>query len=641
MHILALLIFILISFSPPMAFSDEQVSDDTKAKVRAEEIAFEEIPIVVTASRKPQKITEALSTIDVITAEDIKDWGVFTLDEALEFLPGMDVRRSNIYQKISPRGLGVTGIKPEFTPRILGLMDGRRLNTAWSGEFRGDISLNNVERIEVIRGPGSSLYGPNAFTGAVNIITKSGKDVELGDVSLSAGGDSTYLGEANIGKKFDKADVFLSIRGFTTNGQDLLNNNDDAETFDLFGKVKFKDVVFSIGHDSTEKEIAGTVPVTLPSGKIVGPTPDDWWKTKSDFADISYTKDMTQNLNIGAKGYINKHKGDYYFATTPEPNLNIESLSYGLNLQGNYQINDYHLLIVGSDFFRDQAEQIGKGEHSANNFGPFLEYSGRFFDRLILTLGGRYDIHSIHEDVFTPRVGAVYRIGEDTTVRASYGEAFRAPTFEDLYVDFWLRKTMHMVGNRDLKPERLKTYELGLGQRFWHNLQASLNIFYTDAKDLILPERRTIPTIPPVTEVYNSNTGKAKIKGFEFGLKGKPFKFLSFFGNYSYQDSEDEAGNNLSYVPHNKFNLGINVHPLDYASLNLTVHHVGRRDYETTMYEKGTLDSYTVTDLKLQGNWKKFNISLAIYNLFNEIYQETKDYLTPERSYLITVGYKF
>jgi len=632
MHIvLALLIFTLLTFSPNIAFSDGQVSGDTKTKVIAEEIAFEEVPVVVTASRKPQKITEALSTIDVITAEDIKDWGVLTLDEALEFLPGMDVRRSNIYQKISPRGLGVTGTKPEFSSRILGLMDGRRLNNAWAGAFRGDLPLTNVERIEVIRGPGSSLYGPNAFTGVINIITKSGKDVELGEVLLGAGGDSTYLGEANIGKKFDKADVFLSLRGFTTNGQDLLNNNnDDAEMFDLLGKVKFKDVVFSIGHDSTEKGIPG---------RIGSSTPDDRWKTKSDFADISYTNDITQKLNLGIKGYINKNTDDFYFKTAPTPDLKNESLSYGLNLQGNYQISDYHLFIIGSDFFRDQTEQIGKEEHSANNFGPFLEYSGRFFEKLFLTLGARYDVHSIYEDVFTPRVGAVYRVGEDTTIKASYGEAFRAPTFEELYVDFWRNSRQHMMGNENLKSERLKTYELGLVQRIWHNLQSNLSLFYTDAKDLIVTKSESLGQ--GKSKFYNDNIGDAEIKGFELGLKGKPFKFFSFFGNYSYQDGEDGSGNNLIYVPHNKFNLGINVHPLEYASFNLTVHYVGERDYETEKGQKGTLESYTVTDLKLQCSWKKVTIALAIYNLFNEIYEETKDYLTPERSYLVTLGYKF
>jgi outer membrane cobalamin receptor len=621
--ILVVLIFFFIFSSP--AFSDEQVSE-TETRIRAEEIAFEEIPLVVTAARRPQKIREAPSTIDVITAEDIKNWGVLTLHEALRLLPGMDVRSMGIFRIVSMRGIG-SGLM-DRSDRVLLLVDGRRANSAWDGSFRGDIPLTNVERIEVIRGPGSSLYGTNAFGGVINIITKSGDDVDGINPSIGAGGDKTYIAEVLAGKRWNLLDGVITFRHYETDGQRLLNENTEFREMDLFGKIKYKGITLSAGHNKMDRGIPG---------RIGRQSLTDDWEYRGNFIDLSYAHQW-EKLGLNLKGYLNETESLYKLIGQL---TDVDSRVSGVDAHGTWRINKHNLLAGGIDFREDKGSQTGQETQSTTNTGLYLEHEVKPLEPLILTLGGRYDIHSVYGNVFTPRLSAVYLLGEVTSLRASYGEAFRAPTLQDLYVDIWITPTIHNVGNKDLKPEKVKTYELGISHSFAEVITGSLNLFYTKAKDLVVTQTTRAGGI---TTNAPANTGKAELKGFELGLKGKPFKFLSLFGNYSYQDGEDADGNNLIYVPHNKFNIGINVHPLEYASFNLTVHHVGKRDYEeivrgTTV--RGALNSYTVTDLKLQGNWKKFTISFAIYNLFNEIYQETKNYLTPERSYLMTVGYKF
>ncbi|MBI4689342.1 MAG: TonB-dependent receptor [Nitrospirae bacterium] len=625
MHIvLALLIFALITSSPSMAFSDERVSDDTKTKVTAEEIAFEEIPIVVTASRRPQKIREAPSTIDVITSEDIKNWGVFTLDEALRLIPGMDIRRLGVFHTISMRGIG--GGLADRSDRVLLLVDGRRINSAWDGSFRGDIPLTNVERVEVIRGPGSSLYGPNAFAGVINIITKSGDDVDGINPSIGTGGDETYLGEVLAGKRWNLLDGIITSRYYETDGQKLLNENEEFRESDIFGKIKYKGITLSAGHDKMDRGVPG---------RIGRSSLTDDWEYEDNFVDLSYGHQW-EKVGVNLKGYLNETESLYNLSGQ---STDVDSKVSGVDAQGTWKINKRNLLTAGIDLYEDKGSQTGQGTQSATNTGFYIEHEMKPLEPMILTLGGRYDIHSVYEDVFTPRLSAVYLLGEMTTLRASYGEAFRAPSFQDLYVDMWLTSTIHNVGNKDLKPEKVKTYELGINHSFTEVITGSLNLFYTKAEDLVVTQTTRaggIKTNAP------ANIGEAEIKGFELGLKSKPFKFLSLFGNYSYQDGEDADGNNLLYAPKNKFNLGINIHPVEYAYLNLTARYVGNRDgYDYNTRQNVTLESYTVTDLKLEGNWKKVTAALAVYNLFNEIYEETKDYLTPERSYLVTVGYKF
>lgn len=622
--ILILLIFLLLSSSPIIAFSEERVSGDTKARVRAEEIAFEEIPIVVTAARRPQKIREAPSTIDVITSEDIKKLGVLTLHEALRLLPGIDVRRMGVFNVISIRGIG-SGLV-DRSDRILLLVDGRRINSAWDGSFRGDIPLTNVERIEVIRGPVSSLYGTNAFGGVINIITKSGDDVDGIHPSISAGSDKTYMAEVFAGKRWDSLDGVITFRHYETDGQKLLNDNEEFKENDIFGKIKYKGFTLSAGLDKMDRGIPG---------RIGRQSITDDWQYKANFIDLSYAYQW-ENIGLNLKGYLNEIESLYNLRGQL---TDVDSKVSGVDAHGTWRINKQNLLTAGIDLREDKGSQTGQEQRSATNTGFYLEHEVKPLEPLILTLGGRYDIHPVYEDVFTPRLSAVYLIGEMTSLRASYGEAFKAPCFQDLYVDMWLTSTIHMVGNKNLKPEKVKTYELGINHSFTEVITGNLNLFYTKAKDLIVTQTTRAEGI---TTNAPANIGKAEIKGFELGLKGKPFKFLSLFGNYSYQDGEDADGNNLLYTPHNKFNLGISVHPVEHASMNLTSHYVGKRDsYDYNQRKNVTLNSYIVTDLKLQGNWKRFTMSLTVYNLFNEIYEETKDYLTPERSYLVTVGYRF
>ena len=187
-------------------------------KIFPEFLLFGQEKLVVTAARHEQKIGEAVATINVITNEEIKSSGYLTISDVLRSLPGLDVRNAGTKFYLAPRGLGnvITGA----TNRVLCLVDGRPINTPNHGSFFPDLTLPlvNVERIEVIKGPGSAIYGANAFAGVINIITKTPEDIDGLEFSASGGEFSTQFHKLIWGKKWEKIAALFTARWYETNG---------------------------------------------------------------------------------------------------------------------------------------------------------------------------------------------------------------------------------------------------------------------------------------------------------------------------------------------------------------------------------------------------------------------------------------
>ncbi len=586
--------------------------------LRAEEIAFADIPMVITAAKKLQHLREAPATVDVVTAQDILQWGARTLQEVLRRIPGIVVRNYGVRNEVYIRG--IIGID-----RVLCLVDGRRINSAFDGSFRGDLPLTNVERIEIIKGPGSSLYGPNAFGGVINIITRKGADVDGVFVSAGGGSDETYTARAAAGFSTDTLDGLVTYGHLQTDGQQLINDNDAYRQDDLFAKLSYAGLTLSGGRYAYDQGI---------QGRIGRESPNDHVDDIANYADLAYTRDW-ESAGLNLRGYYEERTNDYL--------LNKKSLLYEGNMlggeaQASWTVDRRNFVTVGLDVRRDEAGQDNE-LFDVTNTGAYLEYETKPVDPLLVTLGGRYDVHSQYEDVFSPRASVVWLPDELTSLRFSYGEAFRAPSIQDLYIDFYLSPTIRMAGNEDLKPEKLRTYELAALRRFGNWLDTSLNFFYTQAEDLILVESSFSKGI-----VTNSarNVGEATITGFEVAGRGNPLDWLGFFVNYSYQEAEDGDDVRLMYLPYHTINAGVNLTPCAHAGVGVMARYIGERvGMDNTRQVRTDLDSYTVVDLTLRGDWRGFTAEVGVYNLFDREYQETHGYPMNGRSFLATVGYAF
>ncbi|MFW6134629.1 MAG: TonB-dependent receptor plug domain-containing protein [Elusimicrobiota bacterium] len=425
------------------------LSAQSEGYISQEKLLFQKVPIVVTAAKYEQKITEAPATIDVITAEKIENSGSRTIDEALRYLSGIDIRHAGTKLYLAPRGL--IGTNPGGTNRVLCLIDGRPINTPRNGSFHPglNVALTNVKKIEVIRGPGSALYGANAFAGVINIITKAPEDVNGLKVSVSGGEFSTQWHKLLFGMKKDKISALLTARYYDTQGPQLTADNSDYNDYNLYGKLNFSNLTLAFGHHQSD--------LGLP-GSLTQPTPKFKEEIEESFVDISGNIAYTSNSNLMLRGYITNRKDKVQMVT----DLTVDDKIRGIEMQNNWQINPKHLLIGGIDAKWESSkseEALAGGEHSTRNIAIYLQEEFKPIEELIFTLGTRYDDHSVYGSVLSPRCSAVYSFS-DTTIKTSYGEAFRAPTFAELYSDIWHDPSKHMVGNDNLEPEEIKTYEM-------------------------------------------------------------------------------------------------------------------------------------------------------------------------------------
>ena len=398
----------------------------------------------------------------------------------------------------------------------------------------------------------------------------------------------------------------------------------------------------SFGHHETDRGLPG---------KTTRPTPTYTEEIKESFVDCIGNIELNSKMELMVRGYINAR--DDLVKMTTEATVNEKSM--GADIQHNWQVGPTNLLIYGVEIRQDRADSVEalRGEHNTTNAAIYLQDEFQPLDKLTITLGVRHDKHSVYEEVTSPRLGAVYDFGR-AVLKTSYGEAFRAPTFAELYTDMWHGPTMHMAGNEELKPEKIKAYEIGLGYKFTKDMEGEINSFYHKTTDLIVGRYGVegfFPGFPPVPilRLDSENKDEAEIKGVEVEIKSKLFvDNLNGFVNYSYQEAKDEeTDEDLDYAPKQKFNLGLNFKMGNSFTANTTFHYVGKRNYpsdSSTMppTPKGELDAYTVTDVKLIASvLKTLELSLSVYNIFDEEYEETKFYPMPGRSWLAEVGYRF
>ena len=605
-------------------------------EISPELLLFGKEILVITAARHEQEIGEAPATINVITAEDIKNSGCLTVGDLLRTLAGMDIRYAGTKFYVTPRGL--SSANSCATERVLCFIDGRPINTPNHGSFFPDLTLPlvNVKRIEVIKGPASAIYGANAFSGIINIITKSAEDIDGFEISAAGGEFSTQLHKLSFGKKSEKIDGLFTARWFKTDGSQLIADNTDFENYNVYGKVNVSKFILSFGHSESDRGLSGSA--SRPSSTYTE-------ELNESFVDVASNIELNSNMDLMVKGFINDRENilDMGDLTT------VDEAVLGGEVQHNWRINSNNLLICGLDVRQDIAEsEIAlAGDHETTNVAFYIQDECKLMDKLTVTLGVRHDKHSVYEEVTSPRVGVVYNLGR-TVLKSFYGEAFRAPTFAESYPDLWLGPVVHVMGNKELKPEKMKSYEIGIGHQFTRDMEGEINAFYNKTRDLIVLRSQTIPSTGfspiPVIEYDNVNKNEAEIKGVEVCLKSKLF-FDNLKGvmNYSYQEAKDEeTKEDLEYAPNHKFNIGLNF-KLGQFMANTALRYIGERIYpDGRSGLAGELDAYTVVDAKIiAGILQNLEVSLSAYNIFDEEYEETYDYPMPGTSWLAEVGYKF
>lgn len=600
-----------------------------------EELMEIEVDTVSGASRYEQPVTEAPASVTIVTADEIKMFGHRTLADILRNVPGFSVTNDRNYQYTGIRGLGMAG---DYGTRMLLLVDGVRQNdtiyqTGYTGyEFAVDVDL--IERVEIIRGPGHTLYGANAMMGVINVITRRGREMDGVELSGAAGSFDTYKGRLSYGRKFSSGpEMLLSGSFLHSGGQNLYypefdspatnsgwaRRCDGERSGSAFLKLAYRDLTLEGAYVKRDK----TIP-TAAWGTVFN-DPGTSSTDSSLFLDLKYRRTLESGLDVMGRLSWNQYDYDGYYVydrggAGAYTNIDKTRNSWLLGeVQLTKSLTENHKFIGGVEF-RDvlrmeqqnyDTDMYLDDRRSTWNVGGYLQDEYQIFDSLILNAGLRYDHFDTFGDTVNPRIALIYSPFDRTTLKFLFGTAFRPPSgYELFYADGSTQKA-----NPQLREEQSVNYELILEQYLGRRLRGSVSAYHTRVHDLI-----ALVTDPTDNLMVFRNIGNAELKGAELQLEGKWDNGIRGRVSYAFQEGKNaDSGEWLSNSARHLAKLNLLL-PLvrEKVFLGLEEHYTSSK----RTLANGRVPGFFVTNVTFFSRdlLKNFELTASIYNLFNTGY---------------------
>lgn len=614
---------------------------------------FDDIPSVYSASKYEQKVTKAPASISIVTADEIKKYGYRTFGQILNSLRGFYNTSDRSYGYAGARGFGLPS---DYNSRLLLLIDGHRYNDSMFDAFDTSegfpVDVDIIERIEVVRGPSSSLYGTSAVFGVMNIITKRGRDQHGVNIKYSYGSNDTHKTSLSYGDRFKNGlETFLTGTFYDSQGfnklyykefddQDPLNNNglsinnDGERDRKLMLKVGWGDFSFQGLHLNRNKDV--------PTASFGSPfnTKDQKGHDQATFFELKYDHTFENQLNVQSRVSYNNYRFDGklpLFAIDlgldefmpPKTVINNTSLVnsewWRFELEASKLVwNDHHITVGGQyqDNFRqyqDFYNPIFSLDHNAKTFqwALFAQDDYSITDELSLNVGVRYDYYSIFGSTVNPRAGLIYTPWQSTVFKLLYGEAFRAPNQSELN-----NVAGSIAPNTNLKPEKLRTFEFIIEHYFDQQLRGELNVFHTKLSDNIRSEKAQTG----IKSQYQ-NIGDVESIGVEAQIENNWGDGFQGRLSYSWQETLDEETNKrLTNSPEHMVKLNL-IAPLwqDKVFVGFETQYMSGRSTPPKKVNNnlgGNVNGFFLSNLTVfTQNWVKgLELSAGVYNLFNQRY---------------------
>lgn len=630
-----LLSFVLISVASPAQNPSVAAASSASNAPDLGTVSLEDLMDikVYSASRYLQSPSEAAGTVSIVTRTEIERYGYRTLADALRSVPGPFVSYDRVYSYVGVRGFGSPG---DYNTRVLLMIDGHRLNDAvfqqamFGTEFPVDIDL--VERIEVIRGPASSIYGTNAVFAVINVITRKAGELRGVEVSADGGSFNSYRGRLSYGGNVHGVAVVLSGTLYGSKGAHQLyfpayadsptrgvSIDGDGDGFNqFFANIGAKGFVFESIYGRRDKHD--------PTGAwdAVFNDPRNRAVDTHALTDLKYERALSPTWELMARTYFDRYEYDgFYPISSDDPSgtvLNRDAMTgerWGVQGQVSKLLRGKHHLIAGIEYRRAFDEHLFAYDvdppftYQNANFPAWIAagyFQGEFdfANRFHLTLGIRNDYGVQYGNSLNPRVSIAYRPWNGGNLKLTYGTAFRSPnTYELFYAGYGAVPALHLV------PERIRSFEGGFEQRL--NSVFSLNAtgFHTRMLDFI-----------SLTEdagglLTYRNVKHAASSGMELGLIAKSHNGLLASASYSYQNAEDPFSNQwLVGSPHHIVQGNISG-PLLQTGLTagLELQYLSRRPTLAGSY----VPPYAVVNATLlrKNIGGRLDLSATIYNLLN------------------------
>ncbi len=648
--------------------------------------------VVVTATRSEERIIDVPASTDIISKEQIEMSGVTTLGDLIgKYSTGHYHRYSGMLSPLGLRGFITDAHGDDLKGHVLILVDGHRIGTGNAAK----INVDRIERVEIIKGPASALYGSAAMGGVINIITKKGEGPLSAKVGIDYGSFDYYKGKVSAGGELNERLKFHLATSYEDVG--------DYKAPD-FGKV--------YNSSETRKEIGGNITYQLLEGHevrfggnfadLTGEYPK--WKgyltyssydekAKQDFdkshryADLEYNGDFLDGkIHWRALGYYLWDRNHWNWGD-PDPKVRqtkYTDTTWGTDHQIVWKIFDWNKLTFGFNIesLEKKSEAISNYEPSVP-YTPNLDYDSKALfiqeslelwnNRVNIVASARYDRFDVSTkppetgtmpyfqeksetfDHISPKGGvAVKFFDELLRVRANIGEGFKSPSADQLSADY-IHNNIHYRGNPDLEPETSLTYDLGFD--IFHELfTLKFTYFHTDYKDKIVQKTINTGSEPVITW---ENRGKAEMAGIEIGPEvsiGKIFSLpfdVKLWSNVAIntQKKDKETDEDLLYISDYEVKSGIDV---SYKGLTAQLSYIviGPQkitNYDVWPYRVETKDAFEFWDLTVRYRFfdtsykflEGLEVFAGLFNIFNDRVEWVRGYPMAERSFKVGLSYTF
>ncbi len=590
--------------------------------------------VVVTADRVPTPMSKVTGSVTVVTNEEMQRQQWRTVQEVLRYVPGVSVQQSG-----GPGTQSSVFVRGANSNQTLVLIDGVNVSDPASGNGAVDFAhflTENLDRVEIVRGPMSTLYGSQAIGGVINMVTKAGKGpmnggafTELGTrLQTDSGGyvrgsegrfnynftlGGTYApGETIVPGRYTPPGGYVDLDGYRniTAASRMGIEIDDSTNLTWFSRyidtqTKFDQVGLE---DPNATEFSQQFFNRL---ELDGTYFDGRWKPVFG---ISYTS-------------IYRHDQD--FASLQNPFPFVQDAYYnGRRLQADWKnqigISEQFDLVAGIDYDRSWAYSNVDGSQSWGTMaqtGFYGQLRGTFLRDLTVTLGGRVDVNDIYGTVSTWRAGATYLFRDtDTRFKGSYGTAFKAPSLFELYGGGFF-----CAGNPNLQPEYNRGYEFGVEQGLYNKkVSVGITYFYNSFSNLV-------QCPPPFTALQN--VANAQSEGVEAFLKMAPFNWLDLNLDYTYMNARTATNTPLVRRPQDSFSLRAEVRPWDGVRLGMGLSQVSNRyDFSIAPFSPAIIQPSNYTLLRLTAAYDvRPNVELfaRVENVLNQSYEEPEGFQVP------------
>jgi len=559
--------------------------------------------ILVTASRVPTSYSSIGRSVRVITHNEIKQLPVLTIQDLLEQSTGVDIKQrgvGDVQADVSIRG-------GSFEQTLI-LIDGIKLTDPQTGHHNMNlpISLNQIERVEVLKGQGSRIHGANAFSGVINILTKKNANNNL-ELNLEGGENSFYKLGLNSSVKFKSTNHFISLSKTKSDGY-RFNTEFENYSFSINNSFNFSNYIINTIYGFTKKDFGANSFYTTRF-------PNQAEKTQTQFVGI--TSDIEfNNFNLTPKLYWRKNDDEFVLDKNNHAfyKNNHETNVYG----GEFQVSTSILgssTSFGIEYVLDNIVSNNLGKHTRSRKGFSIEQQVKLGKKLNLNLGGFVFNYSNFGWKFWPGFDMTCLPSNSLKVFVNFGKAFRVPTYTELYYGDPITN-----GNPILQPEESVNYEFGINYKY-KSVKLNVSIFRKEGKNLIdFTKNDGIWNAKNITSINTNGIEIETTIKFDNNFFIKKVKF-----DYTYLNLDKIKTKIISRytLTHLKHNLQLNL----FNNLPFNIHQSWSVYYE----DRESLEDHFTIDTKLSKKFSSFDVFIKASNLLNKPYQEIPGVPLPGR----------